>query len=125
MFSTYKYYSRPRSEIIPKLRRILESEKEVLLAIVFGSFVELDSYRDIDIAVYSLKKTLDYLAKLSAKLELELGIPVDITPIDELPAKLRYKILTKGIIILEKTPGLYEALLSQTLDEIHYINSKM
>ena len=67
MFSTYKYYSRPRSEIIPKLRRILESEKEVLLAIVFGSFVELDSYCDIDIAVYSLKKTLDYLAKLSAK----------------------------------------------------------
>jgi len=118
--STYRYYSRPKEEVIPRLRRTIEPEEEVLLAIAFGSFVELDSYRDIDLAVYSLRKDLGYLAKLSAKLELELGIPVDVVPIDEVPAKLRYRVLTRGIVILERVSGLYEALLGQALDEMYY-----
>ncbi|MEM4674901.1 MAG: hypothetical protein QXM12_01285, partial [Nitrososphaerota archaeon] len=32
--------------------------------------------------------------------------------------KLRHHILTKGEVLLEKQPGLYEALLMQTLDEL-------
>jgi len=37
-------------------------EDKVTLAIVFGSFTTLESFRDIDIAVYSLDTSLDYLA---------------------------------------------------------------
>ncbi len=121
MHSTYKYYSTPKDKVLDKIRRVLELEEDVLLAIVFGSFVELDSYRDVDLAVYSLRRTLDYLAGLSAKLELELRIPVDVVPLDEVPAKLRYKILVKGIIVYERKPGIYEALLSRTIDELYYI----
>jgi len=68
--------------------------------------------------VYSLDTSLDYLAKLGAKLELELGIPVDIVPITELDPHSKHNILTRGKIIFEKTPGIYEALLREAEDEI-------
>jgi len=119
---TFKYYSRPKEEVLSKIEKELRSEKDVLLAIIFGSFVELNEYRDVDLAVYTTRKDLGYLAKLSAKLELESGIPVDVVPIDEVPVKLRHKILTKGIIVLERVEGIYEALLSQTQDEIYTLN---
>ena len=121
MYSAFKYYSKPKEEVVSKLEKALRHEKNILLAIVFGSFVEFNKYRDIDLAVYTLRKDLGYLAKLSAKLELELGIPVDVVPIDEAPVTLRYKILTKGTVILERAEGIFEALLSQTLDELYIL----
>lgn len=121
MYSAFKYYSKPKEEVVSKLEKALRHEKNILLAIVFGSFVEFNKYRDIDLAVYTLRKDLGYLAKLSAKLELKLGIPVDVVPIDEAPVTLRYKILTKGTVILERAEGIFEALLSQTLDELYIL----
>jgi len=47
---TFKYYSRPKDEVLSKLRSMLKYEEDVLLAIVFGSFVELNEYRDVDLA---------------------------------------------------------------------------
>lgn len=114
----YKYFRGNKEEILAKLRSILEKEDNVLLAIVFGSFVELESFRDIDIAVYTKSPSFDYVALLGAKLELDLGIPVDVVLLDELPPRFRYMVLTRGRVIIEKVPGLYEALLSQTIDEL-------
>ncbi len=107
-----------KESVLNRVRELLMREDKVLLAIVFGSFVELESFRDIDIAVYSLDTSLDYIAKLSAELELELGIPVDIVPITELDPYFKLSILTKGRVILEKVPDLYEALLREAEDEI-------
>lgn len=63
------------------LREALLRSNKVLLAVVFGSFTTMESYRDIDIAVYSLDEGLEYLAKLASSLELEVGIPVDVIPL--------------------------------------------
>lgn len=107
-----------KKKILEIIREVLEQEDKVLLAIVFGSFVELESFRDVDIAVYSLDSSLDYIASLSAKLELKLDIPVDVVPLTEIDAYFRYYVFTRGKIILEKVPGLYEALLRQTEGEL-------
>jgi len=117
----YRYFRADRREkerILNRIRDMLMREDKVLLAIVFGSFVTLESFRDIDIAVYSLDTSLNYIAKLGAKLELELGIPVDIVPITELDPYFKRSILTKGRVILERVPGIYEALLREAEDEI-------
>jgi len=117
----YRYFRATEAEkqkILEELRRVLEAESKVLLAVVFGSFVELESFRDVDVAVYTLDTSLDYIAKLGAKLELALAIPVDVVPLSEIDPYFRLAVLTRGKVVLEKTPGLYEALLSQTHDEI-------
>ncbi len=119
--SEYRYFrlsEHEKKKILEIIREVLEQEDKVLLAIVFGSFVELESFRDIDVAVYSLDSSLDYIASLSAKLELKLGIPVDVVPLTEIDTYFRYYVLIRGKIILEKVPGLYEALLRQTEDEL-------
>lgn len=118
MSSAYRYFEGNKEVVLRKLRSVLNSEEEVLLAIVFGSFVELNSYRDVDVAIYAKSKDLEYVAKLSAKLELELGVPVDVVPLDEISSKFRYNVLVNGIIVVEKISGIYEALLNQTLDEL-------
>ena len=47
---SFKYYSRPKDDVLSKLREMLKCEEDILLAIVFGSFVELNEYRDVDLA---------------------------------------------------------------------------
>lgn len=116
-----KYYSlsaKEKRKVIDLIKKILSKEEQVLLAIIFGSFIELNSFRDIDIAIYSLNTTLNYLTELAVKIEEKLEIPVDVVPINDLPSKFKQYILVKGLVILEKNPGLYEALLSQVTDEL-------
>jgi len=121
MFSKYKYYRGNKDEVLRLLREALLRDDKVLLAVVFGSFTTMESYRDIDVAVYSLDESLEYLAKLASSLELEIGIPVDVIPLTQINPRFRWKILAKGIVVVEKKPGLYEALLLQTIDEIEQI----
>ena len=117
----FRYYVVSREEreaIVAKVREVLEDEG-VLLAILFGSFVELDSFRDIDLAVYTRDyEDLSFIFRLANRLEEELGYPVDVVPLNIIPPRFRHYILTKGVVIVEEKPGLYEALLAQTMDEI-------
>ncbi|ABW02263.1 nucleotidyltransferase family protein [Caldivirga maquilingensis] len=125
MTTVFKYYrlnEEERRRVAEKLREVLVTEG-VKLAIIFGSFIELGSFRDIDIAVYLEDPgDLDKILRLGVKLEDTIKIPVDVVPIQELPPKLRHKILTKGMVILEE-PGMYEALWSQTMDELTIMNT--
>jgi predicted nucleotidyltransferase len=61
--------------------------------------------------------TFQDLLKLGVDLELELGLPVDVAPLDQLPPRFRLNVLLRGIVLLEK-PGLYERLYMQTQDEL-------
>ena len=125
MNSELTYFSlntEEKMKLISKIKEILSDNAQILLALVFGSFIELDSFRDIDIAVYMPNLSFKHILHLSVKLENELGIPVDIVPLNELPSKFKYHILVNGKIIVEKRKGLYEALLSQTLDELMIMN---
>jgi predicted nucleotidyltransferase len=115
----YRYYTmseEERKKVLDRLREIL-AEHGVELAIVFGSFTYAEEFRDIDIAVYSKKMTFQDLLKLGVDLELELGLPVDVAPLDQLPPRFRLNVLLRGVVLLEK-PGLYERLYMQTQDEL-------
>jgi len=115
----YRYYTmseEERKKVLDRLREIL-AKHGVELAIVFGSFTSAEEFRDIDIAVYSKKMTFQDLLRLGVDLELELGLPVDVVPLDQLPPRFRLNVLLRGIVLLEK-PGIYEYLYMQTQDEL-------
>jgi len=119
-----KYYRMDQEEkrrVVEKLREALLAES-IRLAILFGSFIEMESFRDIDIAVYlEDPQDLDRVLEIGVRLEEKLGIPIDIAPLQSLPPRFRLKVLTKGLPIIEE-PGLYEAMLIQTLDELVVMN---
>jgi len=118
----YKYFRANKKRLLERIKGFLDKDDNVLLAIIFGSFIELKNYRDIDMAVYLKKYDLDYILSLGAKLEFELEIPIDIVPLNEIDANFKKYILTKGQIIVEKVPGLFEALMNMTYDELFLIN---
>ncbi|RLF17807.1 MAG: nucleotidyltransferase domain-containing protein [Thermoprotei archaeon] len=116
----YRLSEERKRKALVKIGRILDDER-VLLGMIFGSFVELSSFRDIDVAVYAGGKedALDFLGRLCFRLEYEVGYPFDVVPLSmSLPPKFRVYILTKGVVVLEKVAGLVEALLFEALDEL-------
>jgi predicted nucleotidyltransferase len=82
-----------------------------------GVFIEGGVFRDIDIAIYSYAMDIDKLLKINSELELELGIPVDIVPLEQLNSIFRLEILRRGLVIVEK-PGIFEYLFMLTCDEL-------
>jgi len=121
-FKYYRLSHEERSRVVEKLREALRAEG-VKLAVLFGSFIEMNSFRDIDVAVYLEDPgDLDRILELGAKLEEKIGIPIDVAPLQALPPRFRLKVLTKGLILVEE-PGLYEAMLIQTMDELIVISA--
>jgi predicted nucleotidyltransferase len=115
-FKYYRFSKNEKEVLLKKIKEFL-SRYDIDLAIVFGSFVEGDVFRDIDIAIYSYAMDLDKFLKINSELELELGIPVDIVPLDQLNPIFRLKILRKGLVVVEK-PGVFEYFFMLTCDEL-------
>ena len=68
-----------------------------MLAILYGSFLELEEFRDIDIAVYISKYDLNTLFSIADRLEESLGYPVDVILLQEVPPRQRLRLLTRGL----------------------------
>ena len=115
----YRYYSLKENEkkaVLDRVRKVLE-KRSVGLAILFGSFLEGEAFRDVDVAVYSENLDFDELLRLGVELELELGMPVDLAPLDQLSPKFRLEVLRRGLIVVER-PGVYENLYMRSQDEL-------
>lgn len=113
----YIYYKGRKEELLRTLKEFLEKEPDVVLATVFGSFVEDELYRDVDIAIYATREELGYYLTLGARLERAAKVPIDLVPLREVPPSLALKAL-RGMVLVEKLPGLYEALLSKAYEEL-------
>lgn len=119
----YTYYSvdNKEKELLISMIRDLLREYGASLGIIFGSFVDLNEFRDIDIAVYGRNLNLNKLLSLGARLEEVLGIPVDVVPLMDVDPGFRLSIIENGLVVLEDTDGLFEALMNETLDELYLI----
>lgn len=68
-----------KKELINRLKEILSQRKEIIFAYLFGSFVEGESFHDVDVAIYGKEAfSLSQLFELVNLLESEIGYPVDL-----------------------------------------------
>jgi len=98
-----------KEKLITVLKEILEKEKEILFAYLYGSYALnfIHSKSDIDIAVYLIPSNInDYIQKekeLTAALITQLHIDnVDLRILNTLPFLLKYKVIKEGIPIIIK-----------------------
>lgn len=99
----YKFSPKEKEEIIRKIKEFVARNKRIKLAIVFGSLTARDYVRDIDLCISSNPKlSFEELLYLNAKLELELGVPVDMVELESLPKNLQINILKNGIVVKGK-----------------------
>lgn len=116
----FKYFDLPtedRNKLTDLLKRKLEEESGILLAYLHGGFLKGRHFRDIDIAFWikDEDRAWYYAVNLSAELEIEIGIPVDIQVMNNAQLPLRHEVLTNGKLIISRDDGLKTRLLDETL----------
>ena len=117
-----KHFSPEKLQIIQKIIPVLSNEG-CSLAVLFGSFVESEYFRDIDIMVALEHDCLSnadcvYFSQL---LENATGIPFDVVQIDVPDILLRGEIGRKGIpVILADESAWDDFRFRAWIDEIDY-----
>ncbi len=94
--------SRPRPE---DLAQHLIGRLEILFAVLYGSAVDSEIFRDLDVGIMvdrarvPADSSLDYAFELSARLEKSLHFPVDVRVLNDAPLPFRYNV-SRGIPLL-------------------------
>lgn len=114
-----------RAKIMNKLSSLLAERKEVLLAIVYGGFINSELFRDIDVAIYTgyhvrREHVYQYEYYVSTMLSEQLGIHVDVKLLDYAPLWFKARTLKTGKIVYAKyswiKPRLNYIILSELTD---------
>ncbi len=106
-----------KSQVVERLRNMLSPIEGIVFAYLHGGFIERSLFRDIDVAVW-IKDPNDafkYTVDLSAKLEISLGLPVDLHVLNEAPLPFKYRVFTKGRLLLSKDERLRARIINETV----------
>ncbi len=93
--------------------------KEILIAPLYGSFVERDAFRDLDVGVYLAPSADDLLIPPMVEEEIRAGtgLPADVRMLNNAPPGVLRHVLSRSMPLLERVPLLRERLLARALDE--------
>ena len=108
-----------KEEIEKSITQYLRKQPDILFVYLFGSFIERESYRDIDVAVY-FQPDIKLLrqGELIAGLELMTKVDIDLIRLNRLYKKrpaFAYEILKKGRVIINKNQEIHHLYKSKTL----------
>lgn len=76
-----------------------------------------DAFRDVDVALWveDPEDAFNYAVHLSAKLEAEVGVPVDVHVLNDAPLPFKRHVFTKGELLLSVDDGFRLRILDETL----------
>jgi predicted nucleotidyltransferase len=111
-----------REHVRSCLARDLDARREILLALLHGSFARGEAFRDVDVAVWldparlSKDERFRFALDLSVELRLTLGYPVDVRVLNEATLGFRYHALAGSPLVVRDEELLAE-LRARTWDE--------
>ena len=111
-----------REQLRSRLAKDLEIRREVVLALLHGSFARDEPFRDIDVAVWfdpaRLPKDERFRSALHLSVHLGpiLGHPVDVRVLNDAPLSFRYHALA-GIPLVVRDEAFLDELRARTWDE--------
>lgn len=103
-----------KESIIERIREYLSHKREVILAYVFGSFLESDSFKDMDIALLLDAKIggasevsfPKFALKLASELERSVAPPrldFDLKILNLTPIYFQYEVVKKGTLVFSRS----------------------
>jgi len=114
----------PRTSVVanlPRLAGVLERHPDVLCAYVFGSVLDeaRDRIRDVDVAVLGPETlSLSQVGGLYLELAKVLGTDaIDVVDLATARRALRFEILSRGRLLVDKAPAASARLRESTLRE--------
>lgn len=116
-----KFYSmsiKERNELIGRMAEVLSDMGFISLAIVHGSFLRSNYFRDIDLAVFvssdvsSLSDEIEHARMVEERLREELGISVqlDVRIANNAPRWFKGRIVRLGRVIVNRNGALHRLI---------------
>ena len=105
-----------KQRIIEHLCKLLCKDDRVVFAYLHGSILEDGPIRDVDIAVWLRDGTdsLEYVLDAGLKLEMVLGLPIDIQVLNNSSIVFRYMVYTRGLPLCVKDWLLHDMETART-----------
>lgn len=107
-----------KNKIRQKIKDFFTSKENIVFVYLFGSVVNKDSFRDIDIAIFmDTMPDMIQLGKLQAALDDLIGPKVDLILLNALPSKnpaFAYEILSKGELLVNKNTSAHTTYKSKS-----------
>lgn len=112
----YRLSQEERGAIRDQIAAELSHEPDVLFAYVYGSFLESETFHDIDIGIHlSTDQTSgDIAAHLSATLSRTVTFPVDVRILNAVPVSFLFHVL-RGTCLFSRDDDLRTDLMEDTM----------
>ena len=108
--------------VITRLTSQMEEMPEIILAFLYGSFLDEGPFGDLDLALFvnpscpaAGDKSLEYELKTEMLLENTTGLPVDVRVLNQAPQPFRYSVIKNGRLLFCRDEEFYADFLSHTL----------
>jgi len=88
---------------------LFQVHAEILFVYIFGSFISMRSFSDIDVGIVTmmdLSKPLAYELELENRLEKTIKYPVDVRILNQAPISFSQNVFRTGRVIIDKNPNI-------------------
>ena len=117
--SPYRLEPADRERLVERLEAALGSRPDIRFAVVFGSFLDAEAFRDLDLAIWTTAGASPRLdAELAAALSGEIGLPVDVRRINDAPVPFLFHVL-RGRPVAVRDEQCLADLMERTAREYH------
>ena len=115
----YRLTTVERERTIHQIEAALATRVGVVFALVFGSFLDQEAFRDIDLAIWTLAAAdPGEDVAVAAELSGTLGMPVDVRRINVAPVPFLFHAL-RGRPVLVRDEQLLADLMERTARQYH------
>jgi predicted nucleotidyltransferase len=119
MARVYRLEAQDREAIVRRLSRELADREEIAFAYVHGSFLQLDGFRDIDVAVWmNGKANSRFDLELATTLSRAVRYPVDVRIINHAPVSFLFRVF-RGRPVSVRNERLLADLIERTARRYH------
>lgn len=116
-FKYRKLTAEEKERLLNSLRKELEGVDGIVFAYVHGGFIEMEVFRDVDVAVW-IKNPQDafhYEVDLSAKIEANLKTPIDVHVLNQAPLSFKHYTFARGKLLFSKDEETRIKLIDETV----------
>ncbi len=108
-----------RERLVGRIDRVLSDCLDVRFGVVFGSFLDGDAFRDIDIGIWTTGAARSRLdLELATTLTTDLGLPIDVRRLNHAPVPFLFHAL-RGRPVAVRDEVFLADLMERTARDYH------
>ena len=100
-----------REAVLTRLAACLAGRTDVVFALVFGSFLEGQAFRDVDLGIWTADAAGPRIdLELATTLSAAVGLPVDVRRVNDAPVPFLFHVLRGRVVVARDERCLADAM---------------